>query len=223
MLATKITPILMPNFAKRGGLIDVITQDESTGKVLMKAFTNEECFLKTLQTGRVVYWSTSRNEGWMKGVITGDYQIVHDVLVDCGGDAVIYVVTQQGQGACHTKARSCFYRSVIFGASLMEAPSAGKDEALKMVNVEVDGSIVDFVKGKHGIVVGIGDRGSERSVRLMYGQTLCDALTKGGYPVEARGAWDVWLHGAKVIDPKEIIIKHPLSVMIIHHAMGSLE
>ena len=105
-------PVLWPNFAKRGGLVVAIAQEKGTGLVLMQGYADEAAFRETLETGEAVYFSTSRKQRWKKGETSGDVQVVHDVLLDCDGDAVIYVVEQKGDGACHTKARSCFFRSV---------------------------------------------------------------------------------------------------------------
>ena len=100
----------MPNFEKRGGLITVVAQDGFTNNILMVAHTDKAGFLETLRTGKAVYYSTSRGERWKKGEKSGSTQTVHRISIDCDGDAVIYTVTQGGEGACHTGARSCFYR-----------------------------------------------------------------------------------------------------------------
>ena len=128
--------VLRPNFEKRGGLVVVIAQDVRTKEVLMQAYTNEVCFLETLRTGKAVYFSASRKERWLKGETSGDVQEVSDILIDCDGDTLIYVVEQRGHGACHTKARSCFYRSVV-GGMLMDAPKEGIKENLAVIDVEV--------------------------------------------------------------------------------------
>ena len=107
--------ILMPNFDKRGGLITVIAQDYRTREILMVAYTDRAGYLETFRTGYAVYYSTSleRKGRWLKGETSGDTQLIRDVRLDCDGDAAIYVVTQNGVGACHTKNRTCFYRSAI--------------------------------------------------------------------------------------------------------------
>lgn len=76
----------------------------------MLAWMNEESLRKTLETGRACYWSRSRQELWWKGETSGERQWVHELRVDCDGDAVLLVVDQDGQGACHTGNHSCFYR-----------------------------------------------------------------------------------------------------------------
>ncbi len=92
-----------------GGLITVVVQDRQGKDVLMVAYANEEALDKTLKTGLAHYYSTSRKKLWLKGEESGNTQRVHEVLVDCDGDAVLYVVDQKG-GACHTGHRTCFFR-----------------------------------------------------------------------------------------------------------------
>ena len=151
--------VLRPNFEKRGGLVTVVTQDAFTKEVLMVAYTDEAGYLETLKTGNAVYFSTSRNKRWKKGEESGDVQQIKGIRVDCDGDALIYLVDQEGQGACHTRARSCFYRNVIGGRMLMEAPKAGQADGLSTIKTEVavdadDGAIKDHffaTAQKHGI------------------------------------------------------------------------
>ncbi|MEZ5405715.1 MAG: phosphoribosyl-AMP cyclohydrolase [Verrucomicrobiia bacterium] len=77
----------------------------------MQGYVDEAGYRETLKTGEAVYYSTSRKKRWKKGETSGDVQIVHDILIDCDGDSIIYIVEQKGAGACHTQARSCFYRN----------------------------------------------------------------------------------------------------------------
>jgi len=94
-----------------GGLVLVIAQDFKSNEVLMAAFMNQEAFEKTLETGKVHYYSTSRNKIWLKGESSGHVQTVKEVFVDCDMDALLIKVEQTG-GACHEGYRSCFYRKV---------------------------------------------------------------------------------------------------------------
>ena len=96
------------DFAKRGGVVMAIAQDAATDEVLMTAFMNEESLRATLESGRVVYWSTSRGRLWRKGEESGNEQILKSLFVDCDGDAVLLRVEQKGRAACHTGRRSCF-------------------------------------------------------------------------------------------------------------------
>jgi len=129
--------ILRPDFEKRHGLVTVVTQEAGSGRILMVASTDEAGFMETLKTGNATYWSTSRKERWCKGETSGAFQRVRDIRVDCDGDAVIYVVVQEGDGACHTGAESCFYRSVL-GEQIMEAPKAGEKEKLATMDIPVN-------------------------------------------------------------------------------------
>ena len=93
------------------GLIPVITQDHETREVLMMAWMNAESLHLTLDQGRMVYWSRSRQELWRKGDTSGDRQFVREAYFDCDADTLLFVVEQEGAGACHTGARSCFFRA----------------------------------------------------------------------------------------------------------------
>ena len=91
------------------GLVPAIVQDASTDQVLMMAFMTAETLRDTLDSGRMVYWSRSRQERWVKGQTSGHTQTVQEVRLDCDGDALLFKVDQKG-GACHTGYSSCFYR-----------------------------------------------------------------------------------------------------------------
>ena len=91
------------------GLVPAIVQDHDTGQVLMMAFMNAETLSQTLETGRMTYWSRSRQSVWVKGATSGHTQAVRSARLDCDGDALLFRVEQEG-GACHTGHRSCFYR-----------------------------------------------------------------------------------------------------------------
>ena len=93
------------------GLVGAIVQDASDGAVLMFAWMNAASLAKTLETGRTWFWSRSRQEYWCKGETSGDRQYVRSVRYDCDGDCLLVTVDQEGAGACHTGARSCFYRA----------------------------------------------------------------------------------------------------------------
>ena len=94
------------------GLVPAIAQDHATGKVLMLAWMNAETLRETVETGRMVYWSRSRQERWAKGDTSGDRQFVREAYYDCDGDVLLFVVDQEGKGACHTGEFTCFHRSL---------------------------------------------------------------------------------------------------------------
>lgn len=96
------------------GLIPAIAQDHQSGDVLMLAWMNAEAIRQTLATGRVTYWSRSRQSFWVKGESSGHIQKLVEFLFDCDQDCVLVRVEQTGP-ACHTNRRSCFYSSVRDG------------------------------------------------------------------------------------------------------------
>jgi phosphoribosyl-ATP pyrophosphohydrolase/phosphoribosyl-AMP cyclohydrolase len=91
------------------GLIPAIAQDAVTGEVLMLAYMNRESLNKTLETRRVHYYSRSREELWLKGATSGNFQELKAIYYDCDCDTLLLKIDQIG-GACHTGERSCFYR-----------------------------------------------------------------------------------------------------------------
>lgn len=97
------------------GLVPAIVQDESDGQVLMMAWMNAETLRLTLAEGRTVFWSRSRQEVWRKGDTSGEVQYLRAAYYDCDGDTLLFVVDQQGGGACHTGNRSCFFRAFGLG------------------------------------------------------------------------------------------------------------
>ena len=92
------------------GLVAAIVQEAGTGQVLMMAWMTAETLRLTLEEGRTVFWSRSRQEVWRKGDTSGERQWVKAAYYDCDGDALLFVVDQDGQGACHTGQHSCFFR-----------------------------------------------------------------------------------------------------------------
>ena len=92
-------------------LLPVVAQDADSGEVLMLAYASEEALAETRETGIAHYYSRSREELWKKGGTSGHVQHIEEVRVDCDGDALLYLVEQEG-GACHTGYESCFHRTV---------------------------------------------------------------------------------------------------------------
>ena len=93
------------------GLIPAISQQHDTGEVLMMAWMNRAALEETLETGRVCYWSRSRQKFWRKGESSGQVQALKEMSFDCDGDTILIKVDQTGP-ACHTGRRSCFYNLV---------------------------------------------------------------------------------------------------------------
>ena len=92
------------------GLVPAIVQEERTGQILMMAWMTPETLQLTLDEGRTVFWSRSRQEVWRKGETSGEVQWVKAAYYDCDGDVLLFEVEQDGGGACHTGERTCFYR-----------------------------------------------------------------------------------------------------------------
>src|SRR5436853_478711 len=86
----------------KGGLLIPATAQDVHGKVVMMGWMNEATLRETLEIGRMVYWSRSRQERWAKGDTSGDVQLVKEAWFDCDGDVLLFVVDQQGKGACAT-------------------------------------------------------------------------------------------------------------------------
>ena len=100
------------------GLVPAIVQEAGSGRVLMMAWMNEESLGRTFAEGRTVFWSRSRKELWRKGDTSGDRQFVREAFYDCDGDTLLFVVEQEGRGACHTGEFSCFFRRFGAGESI---------------------------------------------------------------------------------------------------------
>lgn len=106
------------------GLVPAIAQDAVSGEVLMMAWMNAEAVARTLDTGRVTYWSRSRKGFWVKGESSGHVQELVEMRVDCDRDCLLVLVNQAGP-ACHTNRRSCFYTALREGTEVeIMAPMA---------------------------------------------------------------------------------------------------
>lgn len=99
------------------GLIPCIAQDFGSGDVLMMAWMNRDAVARTLETGRVTYWSRSRQAFWVKGESSGHVQELVELRIDCDRDCLLALVRQTGP-ACHTNRRSCFYTGLRDGAEV---------------------------------------------------------------------------------------------------------
>lgn len=104
---TAIDPVPSDLVFDANGLAPAIIQDDETGEVLMLAWMDHEAVRRTITTGRVTFWSRSRQEYWRKGDTSGHRQYVRSVAADCDGDTLLIRVIQIG-AACHTGTRSCF-------------------------------------------------------------------------------------------------------------------
>ncbi|MEI6836307.1 MAG: phosphoribosyl-AMP cyclohydrolase [Alcaligenaceae bacterium] len=113
------------------GLIPAISQDASTGQILMVAWMNAEALTETANTGRAVFWSRSRNRIWRKGEESGHVQQLVELRLDCDGDVILLKIDQVGGIACHTGRASCFYRRFEQGAGPLASKWVAVDPVLK--------------------------------------------------------------------------------------------
>ncbi|RDI49727.1 phosphoribosyl-AMP cyclohydrolase [Nocardia mexicana] len=97
------------------GLVAAIAQERDTGDVLMMAWMDDEALARTLETRKATYYSRSRQQYWVKGETSGHTQYVHEVRLDCDGDAVLLIVDQEG-AACHTGTHTCWDSDVLLAA-----------------------------------------------------------------------------------------------------------
>lgn len=94
------------------GLVPAIAQETGTGKILMMAWMNKEALELSVNEGRAIYWSRSRNKLWRKGEESGHVQTIKDIRLDCDNDVVLLEVEQLGGIACHTGRHNCFYKQL---------------------------------------------------------------------------------------------------------------
>lgn len=103
--------VVKVNFAKGDGLVPVIIQDASNNRILMQAYMNEEALRLTLSSGRMHFWSRTKERIWMKGEESKNYSLVQNVFLDCDYDAMLFKVQQVGV-VCHTGEETCFFKSL---------------------------------------------------------------------------------------------------------------
>ncbi len=152
------------------GLVPVVTQDTKTKEVLMVAYMNEEAFDKTIEIGKVHYYSRSRSKLWLKGETSGHFQLVKSIKLDCDGDTIL-IEAEQIDAACHTGNKSCFFRTMVDGEwkeNEEEKPTAAILH--EVYNVIVDrnvnpkeGSYTNylFTKGLDKILKKVGEEAAE--------------------------------------------------------------
>ena len=100
------------DFKKGNDLIPALIQDAKSGDVYMLGYMNEEALKKTKETGRVYFWSRSRNKLWMKGEESGNILKVQEVFVDCDADTLLIKVRLEGNAVCHTGNKTCFFEKI---------------------------------------------------------------------------------------------------------------
>src|ERR1700761_7688957 len=112
----------LQKIAKSGSaVLPVVVQDADSHEVLVVAYANQQALDHTLKTGTATFWSTSRNELWIKGATSGDTLEIVDIRVNCEQNSLLYLVRMKGGGVCHTKdsggktRKTCYYRSLKAG------------------------------------------------------------------------------------------------------------
>lgn len=101
------------DFDKGGGVVPVVAVDFISGRLLMMAYMNREAYDETVASGRACYYSRSRGRLWRKGEESGNFQVVHEIRLDCDNDTLLLAVEQRGdQAACHEGYESCFFRKL---------------------------------------------------------------------------------------------------------------
>jgi len=147
------------------GLVPVVVQDVKTNKVLMLAYMNEESISKTEETGKMVYFSRSRQKLWLKGETSGNFQTLHELKIDCDGDTLLALVSQEGV-ACHTGEYSCFFRS-LYGDGEFSGGYAIIDELFSVIEDRKanpkEGSYTNYLfeKGIDKILKKVGEESAE--------------------------------------------------------------
>ena len=122
------TDVFLPNFGKINSInvaMPVAVQNVETSEVILIAYTNREALLESMKSKLAVFWSTSRNELWVKGATSGNYFELIEVLVNCEQNSLVYRVKPRAGGICHTKnkagePRNCFYRRLSIETMQLE-------------------------------------------------------------------------------------------------------
>ncbi len=148
------------------GLIPVVVQDYATDEVLMMAYMNEESYNLTLKTGRMTYYSRSRQEIWLKGLTSGHYQYVISLALDCDNDTILAKVRQTG-AACHTGAHSCFFKELASKEMTKTNPLNVLKDVMAVINDRKanpkEGSYTNYLfdKGIDKILKKVGEEATE--------------------------------------------------------------
>ncbi|WP_333784132.1 bifunctional phosphoribosyl-AMP cyclohydrolase/phosphoribosyl-ATP diphosphatase HisIE [Thermocrinis sp.] len=157
------------------GLVPVIAQDYRTGEIRMFAWANQEALMLTLQTGYAHYYSRSREKVWKKGETSGELQKVIEVRIDCDEDAILYVIEQELNRACHTGERNCFFRGIDGKKTerLLPFETLGRlEEVIKQrLTEKPEGSytVKLFLEGEDRIIQKFGEEAVESLIALKNG------------------------------------------------------
>lgn len=148
------------------GLLPVVVQDYRNSDVLMVAYMNREAFKKTIESGRMTYWSRSRQKLWLKGETSGHFQYVKSLTLDCDNDTLLARVFQVG-AACHTGSRSCFFNRILSGTDSVKNPYTVLEDLYRVVSDRKvhpkEGSYTNYLfdKGIDKILKKVGEEATE--------------------------------------------------------------
>jgi len=195
------------DFKKGSGLIPVISQEASTGKILMLAYADKEALKKTIETGYAYYFSRSRKKLWMKGETSGHVQKVLEINIDCDNDAILFKVEQVG-ACCHKGYSSCFHRELLKEGEFQVKEERVFDPSKVYTHCKILDEIQDVIKQrikdtpKGSYVVKVIDEGMEKIAKkiLEEASELAVALLK---------------------EEKEQVI-HEASDLIFHTLLGTI-
>ena len=173
------------DFEKGDGLVPVISQETSTGKILMLAYADKEALKKTIETGYAHYFSRSRNKLWMKGETSGHVQKVLEINIDCDNDAILLKVEQVG-ACCHKGYPTCFYKELLRKGEVQVKEERFFDPSKVYAHCKVLDEIQDVIKQrikekpKDSYVVKIFEEGTEKIAKkiLEEASELAVALLK---------------------------------------------
>ena len=144
--------VLRPDFKKDDNLVTVVVQDSETKRVLMVAYTDEAGYTETLETGEGVFWLRSRQQRWKKGETSGHTLKVHQVLIDCDYDALIYLITPNGP-TCHSEAQSYFYRYAVLSAPVEPAPKEKPEDMPALLKMNIHPRIFATCKCQKALTI----------------------------------------------------------------------
>ncbi|HEY5673064.1 MAG TPA: bifunctional phosphoribosyl-AMP cyclohydrolase/phosphoribosyl-ATP diphosphatase HisIE [Malonomonas sp.] len=133
------------------GLLPAITQDAVTGEVLMMAWMNAEAVEQTLATGKVHYYSRTRQQQWLKGETSGHLQLVKEIRFDCDNDCLLIKIDQQG-AACHTGQRSCFYR--VWDGEVIQTSEKAVDAAAVYARQDILNALYNIIQERRQLADG---------------------------------------------------------------------
>jgi len=198
------------------GLVPAITQDWLTGEVLMLAYMNREALEKTIETGRVHYYSRSRKTLWLKGETSGNFQELVSIHYDCDGDSLLVRVKQTGN-ACHTGKRSCFFTPLV--------------EREPLTGVEIIARLFNTIKERKGAsaeksyTASLYEKGLPKIAEKIYEEAseLIVAAKKEGREQVVHEMCDLWYHTLVLLGYKDVELEEVLGELARRFGTSGIE